>query len=201
MFSEGFLGRIPSATKLLPGCQILYVIDDFKDHSAYCEIPDFMTLESCIGYRILWSGYKVRPVGSSNASPTSVGHQLPASTVTHPIQPFVDVNCESGGSTFDIRAEFTQAAQGWIPAIASDEDDRDDRLYSSNEDSRRSAHHLPNVHGLSNDGDGGSNPSVGDSFVDADENIASSGSRDLNCSSGGTQSGLPFSNRPLWRNQ
>jgi len=35
----------------------------------------------------------------------------------------------------------------------------------------------------------------------ADKNITTSGSVDLSFSSGGTQSGLPFPDRPLWRDQ
>jgi hypothetical protein len=35
------------------------VFPEYSHHASYCEIPDFRTLGDSVGYRILWSGYRV----------------------------------------------------------------------------------------------------------------------------------------------
>jgi hypothetical protein len=56
------------------------VFPEYSHHASYCEIPDFRTLGDSVGYRILWSGYRVQPahcstlhVLSSQGSAPSVG--------------------------------------------------------------------------------------------------------------------------------
>ena len=94
-FWKGF--RVPHSFFLV--VKLLHVVDDFKDHNAYCKILEFMTFNCCVGYRILWSGYKVRPIETSSASAGNVGGQLTGSPGTHLKQPQLDGNCKSGGST------------------------------------------------------------------------------------------------------
>jgi hypothetical protein len=41
------------------------VFPEYSHRASYCEIPDFRTLGDSVGYRILWSGYRVRPAHCS----------------------------------------------------------------------------------------------------------------------------------------
>jgi hypothetical protein len=78
-FWNGF--RVPHSFFLV--VKLRQIVDDFKDHNAYCEIPDFVTLKLCVGYKILWSGYKVRPVESCSEVPKNVGCQLTSTLATY----------------------------------------------------------------------------------------------------------------------
>jgi hypothetical protein len=41
------------------------VFPEYSRHTSYCEILDFRTLRDSVRYRILWSGYRVRPAHCS----------------------------------------------------------------------------------------------------------------------------------------
>jgi hypothetical protein len=41
------------------------VFPEYSHHASYCEIPDFRTLGNSVGYRILWSGYRVQQADCS----------------------------------------------------------------------------------------------------------------------------------------
>jgi hypothetical protein len=69
------------------------VFHEYSHHASYCEIPDFITLGDFVGYRILWSGYRVRPahcstphVQSLQGSAPSVG-RAPTSGASATISP------------------------------------------------------------------------------------------------------------------
>jgi hypothetical protein len=73
---EGF--RVPHCDYVV--VRLTAVFPEYSHHASYCEIPDFRTLGDSVGYRILWSGYRVRPthcstphVQSSQGSASSVG--------------------------------------------------------------------------------------------------------------------------------
>lgn len=42
------------------------VLPNFGSRQIQCEVPSLNTLEKCIGLRVLWSGYNVRPVDSQD---------------------------------------------------------------------------------------------------------------------------------------
>jgi hypothetical protein len=44
---------------------------EYKNHAAYCESPTMQTLGCAAGHKILWSGYKVRPLHVDRTSPQS----------------------------------------------------------------------------------------------------------------------------------
>jgi hypothetical protein len=73
---EGF--RVPHSYYVV--IRLTTVFPEFSHHTSFCEIPGLRTLGEFIGYRILWSGYRVRPaegnipyVLSSQGSAPSVG--------------------------------------------------------------------------------------------------------------------------------
>jgi hypothetical protein len=73
---EGF--RVPHRDYVV--VRLTAVFPEYSHHASYCEIPDFRTLGDSVGYRILWSGYRVRPshcstphVQSSQGSAPSAG--------------------------------------------------------------------------------------------------------------------------------
>jgi hypothetical protein len=47
------------------------VNSEYKNHAAYCKSPTVQTLGCAAGHRILWSGYKVRPLHADRTSPQS----------------------------------------------------------------------------------------------------------------------------------
>jgi hypothetical protein len=47
------------------------VNSEYKNHAAYCESPTVRTLGCAVGHKILWSGYKVRPLHADRTSPQS----------------------------------------------------------------------------------------------------------------------------------
>jgi hypothetical protein len=52
---EGF--RVPHRDYVV--VRLTAVFPEYSHHASYCEIPDFRTLGDSVGYRILWSGYRV----------------------------------------------------------------------------------------------------------------------------------------------
>jgi hypothetical protein len=42
---------------------------EYKNHAAYCKSPTVQTLGCAAGQKILWSGYKVRPLHADCGSP------------------------------------------------------------------------------------------------------------------------------------
>jgi hypothetical protein len=44
---------------------------EYKNHAAYCESPTVQMLGCAAGHKILWSGYKVRPLHADRRSPQS----------------------------------------------------------------------------------------------------------------------------------
>jgi hypothetical protein len=58
---EGF--RVPHSHYVV--VRLTAVFPEYSHHASYYEIPDLKTLRDSIGYRILWSGYRVRPVDCS----------------------------------------------------------------------------------------------------------------------------------------
>jgi hypothetical protein len=58
---EGF--RVPHRDYVV--VRLTAVFPEYSHHASYCEIPDFRTLGDSVGYRILWSGYQVRPAHCS----------------------------------------------------------------------------------------------------------------------------------------
>jgi hypothetical protein len=63
--SEGF--RVPHSHYIV--VRLTTVFPEYSHHASYCEIPDLIPLDTplgdSIGYRILWSGYRVRPADCS----------------------------------------------------------------------------------------------------------------------------------------
>jgi hypothetical protein len=53
---EGF--RVPHRDYVV--VRLIVVFLEYSHHASYCEIPDLRTLGDSVGYRILWSGYRVR---------------------------------------------------------------------------------------------------------------------------------------------
>jgi hypothetical protein len=51
--------------------QIQVVNWEYKNHAAYCKSPTMQTLGCAVGQKILWSGYKVRPLHADRGSPQS----------------------------------------------------------------------------------------------------------------------------------
>jgi hypothetical protein len=58
---EGF--RVPHRDYVV--VRLTAVFPEYSHHASYCEIPDFRTLADSVGYRILWSGYRIRPTHCS----------------------------------------------------------------------------------------------------------------------------------------
>jgi hypothetical protein len=58
---EGF--RVPHSHYVV--VRLTVVFPEYSHHASYYEIPDLKALVDSIGYRILWSGYRVRPADCS----------------------------------------------------------------------------------------------------------------------------------------
>jgi hypothetical protein len=58
---EGF--RVPHSHYVV--MRLTAIFSEYSHDASYCEIPDLKTLGDSIGYRILWSGYRVRPADCS----------------------------------------------------------------------------------------------------------------------------------------
>jgi hypothetical protein len=54
---EGF--RVPHSDYVV--VRLTAVFPEYSHHASYYEIPDLRTLGDSVGYRILWSGYRVQP--------------------------------------------------------------------------------------------------------------------------------------------
>ena len=68
---EGF--RVPQSFFVI--IRFMTVKKDFLGLAVYCENSDLTSLGDCLGYRILWSGYKVRPLDPSTAEEHPIGWQ------------------------------------------------------------------------------------------------------------------------------
>jgi hypothetical protein len=86
---EGF--RIPQSYYVV--VRLTAVFSEFSHHASSCEIPGLKTLVESVGYRILWSSYRVQPaqsstsyVLSSQGSATSVG-DVPTSNAKNSTSP------------------------------------------------------------------------------------------------------------------
>jgi hypothetical protein len=86
---EGF--RVPHRDYVV--VRLTAVFPEYSHHASYCEMPDFRTLGDSVEYRILWSGYRIRPahcstphVQSSQGSAPSVG-RAPTSGANATISP------------------------------------------------------------------------------------------------------------------
>jgi hypothetical protein len=58
---EGF--KVPHSHYVV--VRLTAVFPEYSHHASYCEILDLRTLGDSVGYRILWSGYRVRPADFS----------------------------------------------------------------------------------------------------------------------------------------
>jgi hypothetical protein len=86
---EGF--RVPHSYYVV--IRLTAVFPEFSHHASFCEILGLRTLTESVGYRILWSGYRVRPakgstpyVFSSQGSAPPVG-DAPASDAKNSTSP------------------------------------------------------------------------------------------------------------------
>jgi hypothetical protein len=96
---EGF--RVPHSHYVV--MRLTVVFPEYSHHASYCEILDLKTLGDSIGYRILWSGYRVRPadcstlhVLSSQGSVASV-YKLPTSDANASTSPESSVGRQPTG--------------------------------------------------------------------------------------------------------